>query len=100
MIKCFTKEESASHPGKWTIRPVHDNFHLNSTTGSFNIICARLVSMTYAQYLRMCRDCFGAEIIGKNSIYPVAYFANNKKLDELVELLNNRANLVLDSIKI
>ena len=94
-VKCFIRDESASHPGKWIVRPVLDNFHLDSTSGSFNIICARLFNLDYPQYLRMCRDCFGAEIIGKNSIYPVAYFKRSKELDALIDNLNARANLVL-----
>lgn len=94
-VKCFIRDESASHPGKWIVRPVLDNFHLDSTSGSFNVIQARLFNLTYPQYLRMCRDCFGAEIIGKNSIYPVAYFKRSKELDALIDNLNARANLVL-----
>ncbi len=94
-VKCFIRGESASYPGKYIIRPVHDNFHLDSTDGSFNIICARLMGLTYAQYLRMCRDCFGAEIIGKNTMYPVAYFKLSKELQDLIEDLNARANFVL-----
>ena len=94
-VKCFIREESASHPGKWIVRPVLDNFHLDSTSGSFNVICARLFNLDYPQYLRMCRDCFGAEIIGKNSMYPVAYFKRSKELDALIDILNARANLVL-----
>ena len=94
-VKCFMREESASYPGKYIIRPIHDNFHLDSTDGSFNVICARLMGLTYAQYLRMCRDCFGAEIIGKGSMYPVAYFKLSQELMDLIEQLNARANLVL-----
>ena len=94
-VKCFIKDESASHPGKWIVRPVHENFHLGATTGSYNIICARLMGLTYPQYLRMCRDCFGAEIIGKDSMYPVAYFKRSKELDALIDNLNARANMVL-----
>ena len=94
-VKCFIRDESASYPGKWIVRPVHENFHLDSTNGSFNVICARLMGLTYPQYLRMCRDCFGAEIIGKNSNYPVAYFKRSKELDALIDNLNVRANLVL-----
>ena len=94
-VKCFIRDESASHPGKWIVRPVLDNFHLDSTSGSFNVICARLFNLDYPQYLRMCRDCFGAEIIGKNSMYPVAYFKRSKALDALIDILNARANLVL-----
>lgn len=94
-VKCFIKDESTSHPGKYIIRPIHENFHLNSTEGSFNIICARLMGLSYAQYLRMCRDCFDAEIIGKGSMYPVAYFKRSKKMDDLIDNLNARANMVL-----
>ena len=94
-IKCFMRDESSSQPGNYVIRPIHENFHLDSTEGSFNIICARLMGLTYAQYLRMCRDIYGAEIIGKGDTYPVAYFNLSQKLQDLIEELNARANLVL-----
>lgn len=94
-MKYFMRDESASHPGKWVIRPIHENFHLGETTGSYNLICARLLSISYANYLRLCRDEFGAEIIGKNSNYPVAYFNRSKELDALIDLLNARANAVI-----
>ena len=94
-VKCFMRDESPLQPGKYIIRPIHENFHLNSTNGSFAVICARLFNLDYPDYLRMCRDCFGAEIIGKNSMYPIAYFKRSKELDALVDLLNARANLVL-----
>lgn len=94
-VKVFSREESVSYPGKYIIRIDLDKFHLNYTEGSYNIICARLMGLTYAQYLRMCRDCFGAEIIGKGSMYPVAYFKFSEKLKGLIDDLNARANLVL-----
>lgn len=94
-VKCFMRDESASHPGKYIIRPIHENFHLDSTDGSFNIIGARLMGLTYAQYLRMCREQYGAEIIGKGSTYPVAYFELTQGLFDLIDELNARANLVL-----
>lgn len=94
-IKVFSREESVSYPGKYIIRVDLDKFHLDYTEGSYNVICARLMGLSYAQYLRMCRDCFGAEIIGKGSMYPVAYFKFSEKLVDLVESLNARANLVL-----
>ena len=94
-VKVFYRDESASHPGKWVIRAAHDNFYLGSTSGSYNVICARLMGLDYPDYLRMCRDCFGAEIIGKDSMYPVAYFKRSKEMDALIDNLNARANLVL-----
>jgi hypothetical protein len=53
------------------------------------------MGLTYANYLRMCRDKYGAEIIGKGDRYPVAYFKLSQGLVDLVEELNARANLVL-----
>ena len=94
-VKCFMREESASQPGKYLIRPIHENFYLDSTSGSFNIIGARLMGLTYAQYLRMCRDVYGAEIIGKGSKYPFPVFKLSKGLEDLINELNARANLVL-----
>lgn len=94
-VACFKYDETASQPGKYIIRPVHENFFLESTEGSFNVICARVFNISYADYLRMCRDCYEAEIIGKNIKYPVAYFKSTKSAQALVNELNKRANVIL-----
>ena len=94
-VKVFYRDECASHPGKYMIRADLDKFYLESTTGSFHIIGARLMGLTYADYLRMCRDCFGAEIVGKGSLYPYPIFKLSQGLQELIDNLNARANLVL-----
>lgn len=97
-VECFIIEDSLTMPNRATISPVHDNFHLKGISkegGSYNIICARLMGLSYAQYLRFCRDCLGAEITGKGHLYPVAHFPRGAMLYQFVKLLNNRANLVL-----
>jgi hypothetical protein len=94
-VQCFKYEESSIYPGRYVIRPIHENFFLISTDGSFSVICARLFGITYPDYLRMCRDHFDAEIVGKGSSYPVAYFPLSNKLFTLVDTLNSIANLVL-----
>ena len=94
-VKIFYRDESASQPGKYMIRADLEKFHLNFTEGSYNVIGARLMGLTYAQYLRMCRDIYGAEIIGKGSLYPYPVFKLSKGLEDLIEQLNARANLVL-----
>ena len=91
----FTYDESPYHPGYYTIMINHDAFYLFSTKGSFNIICARLLNMSYASYRRFCRDILGATIIGKGTKYPVPYFKKGENLFPLVKLLNARANLVI-----
>ena len=53
------------------------------------------MGLSYAQYLRMCRDCFGAELMGKGMYYPTAYFNKTAELSALVDFLNARANLIL-----
>lgn len=92
----ITYEETPYHPGKYMVRLVHNNLPLTSTNGSYNVLLARLMNLSYADYLRMCRDLYGAEIIGKNKLYPVAYFSGEtEKLKELVKLLNKRVELAL-----
>ena len=93
--ECFRIEEAPYNPGKWIIVPVHENFLLKSTTGSFNIIGARLLNLSYAQYLRFCRDMVGGELSGKGHKYPVVYFQRGERLQAFVRLLNSTANLVL-----
>lgn len=94
-VKVFFRDESATQPGKYMIRADFEKFHLNFTEGSYNIIGARLMGLTYAQYLRMCRDIYGAEIIGKGSLYPYPVFKLSQGLNDLIEQLNARATLVL-----
>lgn len=93
--KIFDFVESVYNPGKFLILPKHEDFHLYSSRGSYHIICARLMNLSYAQYLRYCRDQVGAEIIGKNEKYPIALFQKNVASKALVDLLNTRANEVL-----
>ena len=86
-------------PKKFLICPNHDRLHLEHTNGSFNIICARVMGLSYANYLRMCRDRYGADIIGKGCKYPVAFFEKNKKEDELESILNSKAKEILKGKK-
>ena len=86
-------------PKKFLICPNHDRLHLEHTNGSFNIICARVMGLSYANYLRMCRDRYDADIIGKGCKYPVAFFEKNKKADELVSILNSKAKEILKGKK-
>ena len=91
----FTLEESPYQPGKYTIRLDFTTIPSNiSTTGSFNLLPARLLRLSYADYLRYCRDVYGAEVIGKNNYYPVAYFKNDTKTKQLVTMLNERMAFV------
>lgn len=89
--KVFYYEESPYHPGYYLIRAKQEENHINYTEGSFNLLPARFLGLTYASYLRMCRDIFGATLIGKNEKYPVPYFKLSEQLVTLVKVLNTAA---------
>lgn len=91
----FSYKESAYNSGYYVITYDYDAFYLRHTEGSFNVICARVLGLTYPSYLRMCRDLFGATIRGKGQIYPVAYFKKNEGLFKLVRLLNTCAEAII-----
>ena len=92
----FKLEESPYNPGHYLIKPNFEKLPLHSTEGSYNVLAARVMNLSYAQYLRMCRDLYGAEIIGKGSNYPVPYFTPNSKLEGLIKELNTRAKMLLE----
>ena len=95
-VEYFVLEESPYRPGKYTIRLDFDKFSSQlSTSGSFNLLPARLMNLSYAQYLRFCRDIIGGEIAGKYKIYPVVYFNKTVGVIAFVRLLNSRMNLVV-----
>lgn len=83
----------------YTIRANFDNFNLKYTTGSYNIIPARVMGLSYAQYLRMVHDELGAEIIGKGHKYPVAIFKKSKEVSQFIKLLNTRAEAIIQDKK-
>lgn len=94
-IKYFKLEEMPTQPGKYMITIDYSQAPELYTKGSFNILPARLMGLSYANYLRFCRDLFDAEIIGKRNLYPIAVFQKNEGSLALLQLLNNRMSLVL-----
>lgn len=94
MNKYFTLEESPYKVGKYSIKINFDLFPNMYTEGSYCILPARLMGLSYTSYLRMCRDVFEGEIIGKNNKYPIAYFTKTKKVQLLLKILNSRAELI------
>lgn len=66
----------------------------NGTKGSYNILAARLLNLSYAQYLRYCRDELGAKIVGKQG-YSYPYFYDNDTTQQFVKLLNARLTYIM-----
>ena len=94
MKKYFYLEESANQPGKFLVKIDFDQLPPMTTTGSYNLLPAHLLGISYAEYLRFCRDELGAEIIGKKNMYPVAYFPDKKWAVSLIQNLNTRMAII------
>lgn len=92
--KYFYLEESPYHPGKYKVSMNFDEFPGIRTIGSYNLLPARLLGLSYAEYLRYCRDIYKAEIIGKKNMYPVAYFKDNIAAGDLIKMLNDRMSQI------
>ena len=92
--KYFYLEESPYQPGKYKVSMNFDEFPGIRTVGSYNLLPARLLGLSYANYLRYCRDVYKAEVIGKNTMYPIAYFENNFAAGDLIRILNERMSQI------
>ena len=82
--------------GKYIIRPVYEKFPIHYFRGSYAVMPSRFLGLSYANYLRLCRDAGGAEIVGKNHKYAVAYFNNDTKAQEFVKRLNQYTAYLLN----
>lgn len=91
----FYLNESFSVPGAWFISVDYEKFECGLVKeGSWNVLPARVLGISYPDWLRFCRDEFHAIINGKNCLYIVPYFKDKAVALELTKLLNNRANLL------
>lgn len=97
MKKYFYLEESPFYQNKYIIRLNHELFLFpHGTSGSYNVFIARLLNLSYADYLRYSRDRLGAELVGKNIRYVVPYYDNNASTSALIKLLNTRMEYIMN----
>lgn len=87
--------DTCSQPGKFMISLNHELIGTHRLPkGSYNILMARLMHLTYPEYCRMCRDMYKGEIIGKNHKYPVVYFNKMTDGQPLCTELNRRMSIL------
>lgn len=95
--KFFFLEESPFYRDKYIIKLNHENFLFpTGTEGSFNVIVARVLNLSYASYLRYARDRLGAELIGKGTRYVIPYFLKDRNSKALIDLLNSRMRYIMN----
>lgn len=61
--------------------------------GSYNLLAARLFGLSYADYLRMVRDNYGAVLNGREG-YIIFTIQDKTQAEKLVKELNRRWNIV------
>ena len=97
MEKYFYLEESPIYKNKYIIRLNHDKFLFpTGTSGSYNVFIARVLNLSYADYLRYSRERLGAELIGKQSRYVMAYYDKNQTTEAFIKLLNKRMEYIMN----
>lgn len=100
IYKGWFAEEFHIDSGKKMIAFLHNEKDLfTGVKGSYGVIAARLMNLSYTDYLRMCRDKYGAELRGKEGLYIVPFFADVKLCNALLKELNRRWNIVVAAKK-
>ena len=67
------------------------------TDGSYDVFIARLLGLSYPDYLRWARDRLGAELVGKNKRYITVLFRNdNSTVQVLIKVLNKRMEYIIN----
>ena len=94
-VEYFTLAESIQVPNRYFIVCNFENFPEMTTEGSYALLPARVMNLSYAQYLRFCRDIIGGELFGKNTHYPTVLFKKTANVVGFVRLLNTRMNLIM-----
>lgn len=96
----FTLDESFNNNQLYIISINHKVFNAfahrkegDQFKGSYNLFAARVMGLGYADYLRMCRDYYGAILTGKNEKYPIAHFKKDKA-EKLIKILNQRISSI------
>lgn len=73
-----------------------DDSRFYGTKGSFNVVAARVLGLSYANYLRYCRDVHGGTIHGRTG-YSSVYF--NEEPKELLKILKENWKKVNEHLK-
>lgn len=97
MKKYFYLQSSSVYQDKYMIYfDYPSDYFPNGTNGSYDVFIARLLNLTYPDYLRFARDRLGAELIGKNKCYITVLFNNNQTSQLFINILNKRLEYIIN----
>lgn len=97
MSKIFYVDDIPNEPGYYMVRLEYPQLPFDRIQSSLNVLAARVLGLSYAEYLRYCRDEFGAVLVGKNSLYVIAIYDSRAKAQKVADLLNTKITPYLKS---
>lgn len=91
----FYLDDIPRYPGSKVIRVKHESWPPMKTDGSYTILPCRMIGLSYADYLRYCRDVLSAKVVSHGGVYCIVLFEETKEVKEFVADLNRRADYVI-----
>lgn len=68
-----------------------DTIKMPQLKTSYHFLAARLLNMTYEEYLVFCRECLGAKVYRKSGAkYATIYFPETTDTKRFINLLNKK----------
>lgn len=67
--------------------------------GSFTVLYARIMGLSYPQFLRYVRDVHGARLSGKGHRYITIYFPTQESAKNFAEILDKRYKYIAKELK-
>lgn len=93
-MKPFVNAETVLSANVRRVEFTQHDFIGNIPGGSYNVVMARLFGLSFPNFLRYCREVYGADINGRQG-YSYLTFKDNEKCTRLVNELNRRWDLML-----
>lgn len=91
----FTYQPTGKN-GRWCkIVPIDPKIFPNAEKGVYELAPARLLGITYMEYLELVTTLFPEKVELRNEPFPVPYWLKDKELFTFVELLNKRWSLMM-----
>lgn len=90
-MKAFFLDQVPWDLNSYIISNNFDQIPMPTIYTSYQLLQARLVGMTYAEFLEFCRDYLGAQVIKRiNMRYASVYFKNTPEVRKFVDILNQK----------
>lgn len=89
----FVLQNNPYHKGEKSIYCNHEAFSFGKIKGSFAIMPARVMNLSYPDWLSFCKTNLKAKIYC-NGLYASLTFPDAQKANKLVQILNSRMRVI------